>query len=504
MAFLFVHSITEDKLIKSLELGGFPLPSIAVIKPDTKFNDFGNITFIIKPEVLDPKDKKNVFYDRDIFSQRIPEIEYIVDKKKLSKIIDDIQIKSTGFETFFGFNDVESMQRKSSNYIQERFELSMILKKEFFLDNNKDYLIPVKKRKFNSTLSNNETFSNFIKNNDLSVNEEFKLVIINALKEIEDNYNSRLGNEIAKSIVEDIKNSIFLNDSYDFRDNEHTIKYSKVFNSFKKDKEILNGNTEETDIEKLRNDINDYIYKDTKNFKNFLNIKYTSQFFSNPHFKIGNKKYDYNLENIEKIMKKQDLIGVENVSDTSIGKISASFARKLSSFQDIEDNLYLLKDKEDRFITKDILNNKIFDIANNLSDAHTSKRFFDIQESLCIAITKGNTKENLIKSLSENGFSVDKINDNTLNECISIVKDLSNLDNHYFEGKPQKTIYIEDCAAVILPIGTDKGIINQLKDKVQIHFYDKENIESKIEIFDKYKFNPSKTNEKKIKKSLTI
>lgn len=504
MSFLFVHSITEDKLLKSLELGGFPLPSIAVIKPNTAFSNFGDITFIIKPEVLNPKDNKNIFYDRDIFSQRIPETEYQVNKKELGKVIDEIYYKINGFDKFYNFNDVESLQRKSSSYIQERFESSMILKKEYFLEQNKDYQIPVKKSKLNSILSESEGFSKFIKNNDISLSNDLKEAVISALKDREEYYSSLLGSDIAKDIIKEVKDSIFKKDTYEFKDDEYSLKNNKTFNGIKKDKNILNGQSTEIDIDKFKTDILDFTFENIKYFKVYLNEKYLSRFLSKPHFKIGNKKYDYNLENIEKIMKKQDLIGAEDVTDTSVGKISSHFARKLSSFQDIEDNIYLLKDKEDRFDKKDSLNNKIFNIANDLSDIHDSKRFFDIQESLCISLTQGSTKESLVRSLINNGFEADKIKEETINDCLSVVRELIELDNHYFEGKPQKTIYIEDCEAVLLPLNTNKDIIKKLKGKVKIHFYDKDRIETKMEIFEDHKFDLSKKNDKKIKKSLTI
>lgn len=504
MSFLFVHSLSEDKLIKSLDLGGFPLPSVAVIKPDTEFNSFGNITFIIKPEVLDPKDKKNVFYDRDIFSQRIPETEYIIDKKQLGKVIDDIYLKTNGFEKFYNFNDADSLKRKNSGYIQERFESSMLLKKEYFLNSNKHYEIPLKKSKLKSILSENKEFANYIKNNNIEPNEEFKKVILSSLKERELHYQSLLGHEITKSIIDDIKNDLFIENTENFKINDYTSKYNDSFKSFEKDKIILSGQINEVDFDKFQNDINDFTFKNMKDFKEFLSINYLSSFCSSPHFKIGTKKYDYNLENIEKLMKKQQVIGVEDTSDTSIGKMSSYFAKQLNSFQEIEENLFLLKEKTERFDKKDLLNKKIFNICSELEDFHSSKRFFDIQESLCIALKQGRNKDSLIKALKNNYFDVSKIKDSTLEDCINVVKELINLDNHYFEGKPQKTIYLEDCSAVLLPIGINKDIINKLKDKVKIHFYDKDNLESKIEIFEKYKVEISKINEKKIKRPLTI
>lgn len=58
---IIVHSLSESKLRKAVELGGMPLPSIAAMKPDNDFTRFGAITFILKPESVDQRQEKSVF-----------------------------------------------------------------------------------------------------------------------------------------------------------------------------------------------------------------------------------------------------------------------------------------------------------------------------------------------------------------------------------------------------------------------------------------------------------
>ena len=55
-----VHNTTADKLKKTLDLGGFPMPSIAVTKTGIVHSNFGEITLVFGRETVDPKaDKRN-------------------------------------------------------------------------------------------------------------------------------------------------------------------------------------------------------------------------------------------------------------------------------------------------------------------------------------------------------------------------------------------------------------------------------------------------------------
>lgn len=505
MSFLFVHSLTEEKLFKALDLGGFPLPSIAVIKPDTNFNSFGNITFIIKPEVLDPKNKKNLIYDRDIFSQRIPETEFDINKKQLEKICNELYEKSKNFEKFYNFQDIDSLKRKPSHYIQDRFETSMLLKKDFFDLNNKGYDIPVKKTKLSTILSESSTFVNYILKNNISTDNDFKDVIISSLREVEDKYIPLLGNEIAESVVNDVINSIFTleNGNYVFKISNQNMLYNSTIKNILKDKEILLGNDLEIDFNKYESEINDFIYKDLNSFKKYINENYLNQILYNPHFKQGNKKIEYSLQNIERIMLKQKVVGVEDASDTSIGKISSNFAKQFKSFEEINNSLNILVHQSERFEEKDSLHKQIFNLTEKIFPFYDGNRFFEAQENFSNSLKYGLNKELFLNSLKKNGFNIDLISDSFIAECSVVINSLVSLENHYFEAKPQKTLYLEDFQAVLLPKNISHEIVDFLKDKVKIHFYDKNDIESKYNVFNQYKFNFEKNIVKKTNKSLT-
>src|SRR5690606_2747444 len=70
-----VHNITHDKLESLHGLGGkMPAPSLAVANTDLGMDDFGSITLIGHPDLVDPEKGTPVF-GADAFTPRHPEIE---------------------------------------------------------------------------------------------------------------------------------------------------------------------------------------------------------------------------------------------------------------------------------------------------------------------------------------------------------------------------------------------------------------------------------------------
>lgn len=83
-----LHNLTEDKLLKVLQLGGFPMPSIAVTKTDIPFTDFGDITVVFSRETIDPANPANRVYSRDAWTPTVPRAEYRINETVAQEIIE--------------------------------------------------------------------------------------------------------------------------------------------------------------------------------------------------------------------------------------------------------------------------------------------------------------------------------------------------------------------------------------------------------------------------------
>lgn len=82
-ALMAVHNITASKLMNAVKLGGLPVPSLAILRPDMDFSGFGDITLIAPPSLVDPKvDSAAKVFASDVYSPRYPRATYQMDNGK--------------------------------------------------------------------------------------------------------------------------------------------------------------------------------------------------------------------------------------------------------------------------------------------------------------------------------------------------------------------------------------------------------------------------------------
>ena len=76
-----VHNLWEEKLLKSLKLGGLPMPSIAIVKAKEGHSNFGNISLVFRKDTISPTDRRNKIYSGDAWTPTYPYIEYTKDNR---------------------------------------------------------------------------------------------------------------------------------------------------------------------------------------------------------------------------------------------------------------------------------------------------------------------------------------------------------------------------------------------------------------------------------------
>ena len=95
-----VHNLSAEKLLKSLNLGGLPMPSIAIMKAKDGHNQFGDISLVFRKDTIDPEsDKSNKVYSGDAWTPTYPQTEYKVNEDIARKIYH--RARSAGETTFF-------------------------------------------------------------------------------------------------------------------------------------------------------------------------------------------------------------------------------------------------------------------------------------------------------------------------------------------------------------------------------------------------------------------
>ena len=106
-----VHNIGPESVIHADELGGLPAPSVAVVKASVGLDNFGDITLVAHPEMIDPKkSRKNRIFNADVYSPRYPNVSYKVNRRlfdSLTQELDEVAEKN-GFPYAVTHSGVES------------------------------------------------------------------------------------------------------------------------------------------------------------------------------------------------------------------------------------------------------------------------------------------------------------------------------------------------------------------------------------------------------------
>jgi len=125
------HNINEIPLRKSIELGGLPVPSLAISKVESPLRGFGDISLIGSPKLAIPKGS-NPVYRSDAYTTRRPYIDAISNEKAdnfINKKFEDVQSR-------LGYLENSEDIAKGIFQLGDNFE-SNALKAKYLVDKGK-------------------------------------------------------------------------------------------------------------------------------------------------------------------------------------------------------------------------------------------------------------------------------------------------------------------------------------------------------------------------------
>ena len=89
--FIAVHNLTMDQLMKDINMGGFPSPSIAIIRSAMQHTRYGDVSVIFNRDTIDPeRSKANKVYGGDAWTPTFPDIEYDVNEDKYYSVMHSV------------------------------------------------------------------------------------------------------------------------------------------------------------------------------------------------------------------------------------------------------------------------------------------------------------------------------------------------------------------------------------------------------------------------------
>lgn len=507
-----LHNLTPTNLIKTLKLGGIPMPSIAVTKSEIGHGNFGSISLVFDKNTIDPANKKNKVYSADAWTPTFPKLEYAADYEKANKIRNELQpyidklpnnykdkVTSTLDTLYNNWNDyggkdgfVEKFSDdhalKAAYLAKKGIEISEI--KTETIDKMQEQDIEISKLIADKLGDNINDISN-MKRTEIISNYGSK--IREALSE----YYQSVGDGNATETLKTVKGVTLYNQfkkAVDYVNNK--ITSSKVEPDIAAMDAEIDKNIVQEDYKKWLKGIAQEIEADSGlyNGKELFTASGNRRSFKQLHL-------PFTVENIVKSMLAQGDGDAKNVTGfNGIKSIRASASTEFNSLDDIKaakDKLQDLSVSKQQEIMED-LEQRMYEIFNNIisNSANTDNRYSDVSNIGRIMLEASNAKKVTLNSVLKTFAPYNwKINEVQAKKIADLINDVKSMPVNLFEAKPERVVSFDEIKYAVVPNSEGKVIEELNKLGIPVHEYTDGNEEQRKNILndlDDVKFALSK------------
>ena len=472
-----VHNLSEEKLLKSLQLGGLPMPSIAIIRAKEGHENFGTISLVFGKETIDPQFfRSNKVYSGDAWTPTYPRIEYKIDENVVEKGVDEVErlIKSRGFgKDDFGY--LSSISEDSFKYGNtDEVANKTALQVAYLIDKGIDFK-PVYKE---GQLSDFGRFDNFVVKHiaealgkerivELHNNSKGVESAVEEIRNLANKYKANKYKDNEKLFAELSKNPFYGENNFGFSQAHEIAEGAyKYFNSGSRTKidewETKNeiaALIDKTDYKKWVNNLFDgFVAKEgIRNNKDLFTPSGNRRSFEALH-------YEHNLENVIKAMKEE---GTKGVGAFGGGNIFGASTTEISSIADIKNSAekrFRSLSKEEFSEIKKGFADRFFELASSLPNNKDSFTATDDAANVLVeAISKYKTKSGIANYIRRECQGWATYSDYVVDDLIELVSDIQQMPTKYFEAKPQRAVGFDEVKAVVIPDNSSAELKSALK-----------------------------------------
>ena len=508
-----LHNLSETNLLRVIELGGFPMPSIAVTTTELSHENYGDVTVVFGRETIDPEsDTRNVVYDRDAWTPTTPTVDVKLSNQGVDSLVKDLQ-DTVG--------DYSSYKRNIFSFFDGKYR-----------DNNGDYIVSeydYTKESFGErAIKNSGIVAAYLGEKGINVEpvytergftmgwasftrkeatELFDFVGItkditrdNATQEQRDailekyiEYQAkkklsiiRRFNKNPNLTIEDAIESI--RKDYDDGNVSQLFFMAEDFFNENRPKDVYD---EYATIDKMqaaitdKQDFYDWFWGKIESVFEKKGIDNDSDVFD----RRGNRRsfeqrhFAYTAANIVKAMSKGEQEGKVGFGMTA-GALAAKLSKQFDSIEDIHDAkeyLALVSEEDLKAFndkTYELYDELVTAIAGKSSDFMSdSHRRDDVGDILgkC-ATAKPLTIENIkrIFDRETKGYNLSyKFNNDIAEQALLLFESLKHIPTTYFEAKPRRVVGFNEIKTVLIPETASQKLKNQLeKSHIKYQVYD--------------------------------
>lgn len=474
-----VHNLSEEKLLKSLQLGGLPMPSIAIIRAKESHENFGTISLVFGKETIDPQFfRSNKVYSGDAWTPTYPRVDYKINDKAQEKIRNKInKLVPSEVQTTLGLpyldsdNLTNAMDRHGGNMVTA-YKTNYTMKYAYLLDKGNNIELPMTEKELSrfGQHSNKEIIkvAESVSKEDLlkalngSVDEAYTVepairqAVSEAVKERHPNNPPWLEMLLPKEELPLSELNSYAQEALDYlREGlQQTVDYKAAT-------QMIDERVDQGEYEKwIKELFSDIVAKEgIRNNKDIFTPSGNRRSFEALH-------YEHNLENVIKAMKEE---GSKGVGAFGGGNIFGASTTEISSIADIknsaEKRLRSLPDEEFSEIKKGFAD-RFFELASSLPNNKDSFTATDDAANVLVeAISKYKTKSGIANYIRRECQGWATYSDYVVDDLIELVSDIQQMPTKYFEAKPQRAVGFDEVKAVIIPDNSSAELKSALKSK---------------------------------------
>ena len=468
-----VHNTTEDQLKKSLELGGFPMPSIAITHAEMGHTEFGEISLLFDRTSIDPANRQNKVYGGDAWTPTFPSVGYKLNEDKTSAIYSRAnkvgKLPMFNPVTFHPDNYECHVNGLDTGGLVEHFKDNYDAK-QFYLAENGNAVTEYEQHEVEKYPADKiPIYEDVLKrigverivNGDIdSVRDE--------VREILEQHGVGLSQMKPNVVGVRVNNTI-----------KAALDYAE------------NGNKKtEIDVEATKQKIDERI--DQQRFEAWLHELFNGvvekkgirndrdAFTPSGNSRKWEALYDeVTLDNIVKAMQRQAARGGQGLFG---GSIFGASQKEYPSIDEIRE--------EAKRVIKNISNDEIEAQKNAITDRLSDVKIpgvgssfsdtMDMAENIKDAVARSHTAKGIYRYLKEfySGMTME-----VAAEIADIVQDIQQMSSRYFEAKPQRAVGFDEVRLAVVPVDTDAELIRHLERRgIAVRTYERGNEEQRREI----------------------
>lgn len=462
------HNTTEEKLEKTIRLGGFPMPSLGISKKGMKtgLEGFGKITLLGNRDMVDPrKSRNNDVFSRDAYTVRKLAVNYeepsekdqLAFRKKYKSAKEELEKKGINTEDidFSAYDGEQILTRLNRDPAAKYYYIKNVLGED----------VPVKKMTVHPEVRNKSFFEQYpevlkalkskkVEEGDYSELDKATKPYFDHLQNLIDRKEGLVG--LNKRIISRMTTDGHINRDGAFRlwkwmDEYETDIKKKSYETV--DKAAFDKDTDRIISESGVEKFTDYTQKE---FENLYKEKYLWD---------NGKKYKFTLPNIVKLMKKNRGADNEGVAGNyGFNSLLAYLSRQFTSIRDIKNNEGMLQPNGKemaQYKKAEAVYNDLLDEAVELKGKYDESVDIDLAE--------------LVKDVRDgkqdmHGFPRDE---KFMNHIHELLKEIGKVTTDYFEAKPARAVSFSEFSGAVVPENTKPEIIKYLKDQgITVETYD--------------------------------